>query len=92
MTDPDPSDLELAVRSDLARWKLAGTSLGAAALDLAKAIAADDLRPAARAMLHAQLNKNLSDLRKLAPPEVVEDEVDEVKRQRERRRDAAGMA
>jgi hypothetical protein len=90
--DDEISDLESAVRADLIRWQLAGTSLGAAALDLARRLGVEDLRPAAAAMLHAQLNKHLGDLRKLAPPEVLNDEVDELATAREQRRKAAGMA
>lgn len=86
------SDLESAVRADLARWGLAGTSLAAAALDVVERLSAEDLRPAAAAMLHQRLDGYLADLRKLAPPEVTHDVIDEVAQQREERRKAAGMA
>lgn len=86
------SDLESAVRADLARWKLTNTSLAAAALDVVERLGAEDLRPAAAAMLHQRLDGYLADLRKLAPPAVTHDEVDQVAAQREARRKAAGMA
>lgn len=86
------TDLETAVRADLARWKLTDTSLAAAALDVVGRLGADDLRPAAAAMLHQRLDGYLADLRKLAPPAVTHDEVDDVKEQREKRRRAAGLA
>lgn len=64
------SDLEQAVRTQLAKWGLDGTAEAAAALDIADRLAnTEDLRPAAAAMLHAQLRSQLADLRKLAPPE-----------------------
>lgn len=67
--DHDPSDLERAVRDQLDAWGLAGAPEGAAAQDLAHRLAhTEDLRPAAAAMLHAQLRSLLGDLRKLAPP------------------------
>lgn len=68
-------DLETAVRDQLARWCLDGSAEGAAALDLARRLAAEDLRPAAAAMLHAQLRTQLVDLRKLAPEEDEQDGV-----------------
>lgn len=85
------SELHDAVRADLARWGLSCSALGAQALDLAERLAAEDLRPAAAAMLHAQLNKVLTDLRKLAPPEILSDDVDELAKAREERRRAAGL-
>ena len=67
--DHEPSDLERAVRDQLTAWGLAGTAEGAAVLDIAHRLAhTEDLRPAAAAMLHAQLRTQLVDLRKLAPP------------------------
>lgn len=86
------SDLESAVRADLERWKLADTSLAAATLDVVARLADEKLRPAAAAMLHQRLDGYLADLRKMAPPEVTRDAVDEVAAQREARRKAAGMA
>lgn len=95
MSDLEASEmtrLERAVRADLERWKLIDTSLAAATLDVVGRLGAEDLRPAAAAMLHQRLDGYLADLRKLAPPEVAHDEVDEVAAQREARRKAAGMA
>ena len=67
--DHDLSDLERAVRDQLAGWGLLDTAEGAATMDIAHRLAhTEDLRPAAAAMLHAQLRTQLADLRKLAPP------------------------
>ncbi|HEY9375277.1 hypothetical protein [Streptomyces sp.] len=67
--DHDLSDLERAVRDQLAAWGLLGTAEGAATMDIVHRLAhTEDLRPAAAAMLHAQLRTQLVDLRKLAPP------------------------
>jgi hypothetical protein len=85
-------DLESAVRADLARWKLTDTSLAAAALDVVERLAAEDLRPAAAAMLHQRLDGYLADLRKIAPPAAAHDDVDEVNEQRKKRRRDAGTA
>lgn len=87
------TDLEAAVRAEVgACGPLADSGLGACAIDLAVRLADEDLRPAAAAMLHAQLGARLADLRKLAPPAVTTDEIDEVAAQREARRAAAGLA
>lgn len=80
-----------AVLAQLEAWKLAGTALGASALDIADRLAEDDLRPAAAAMLHGQLRGYLADLAKLAPEEQTSDDVDEVTARREQRRRAAGL-
>jgi hypothetical protein len=70
------SDLETAVRDQLAAWKLSGSPEGAAVQDIAHRLAhTEDLRPAAAAMLHAQLRSLLVDLRKLAPPVEADDGV-----------------
>lgn len=67
--DHDLSDLERAVRDQLTGWGLLDTAEGAATMDIAQRLArTEDLRPAAAAMLHAQLRTQLVDLRKLAPP------------------------
>lgn len=68
-----------ALEDQLNRWDLDGSPEGAAALDLAERLAAADLRPAAAAMLHAQLGARLADLRKLAPIEVPVDEIEDLK-------------
>lgn len=74
--DDHRSALERAVRDQLDRWGLAATAEGAAAQDIAARLAhTEDLRPAAAAMLHAQLRGLLVDLRRLAPPEEADDEV-----------------
>lgn len=88
---PEPTRLERAVTADLTRWKLADTSLAAAALDVVDRLKTCKSEASA-AMLHQRLDGYLADLRKLAPPEVARDEVDEVAAQREARRKAAGMA
>lgn len=92
MSDDELGRLEAAVRADLDRWGMTDTSLAAAALDVVDRLGAEDLRPAAAAMLHQRLDGYLADLRKLAPPEVAHDDIDEVNEQREKRRRAAGMA
>lgn len=89
---PEATKLENAVRADITRWGLTDTSLAAAALDVVTRLADPELRPAAAAMLHQRLDGYLADLRKLAPPAVTHDEVDDVKEQREKRRRAAGLA
>ncbi|MFD0902343.1 hypothetical protein [Actinomadura sediminis] len=72
----DTPALERAVRAQLAKWGLEGSAEGAAALDIADRLAnTEGLRPAAAAMLHAQLRTLLADLRKLAPPEEADDGV-----------------
>jgi hypothetical protein len=72
----DRSDLERAVTDQLGAWGLSGTPEGQAAVDLAWRLAhTEDLRPAAAAMLHAQLRALLVDLRKLAPPAETADAV-----------------
>lgn len=74
--DHSSSDLERAVRDQLTAWDLLDAPEGRAALDIADRLAhTEDLRPAAAAMLHAQLRALLADLRKLAPPVEVDDEV-----------------
>ena len=95
MGDLDPSErpsLGDAVRADLDRWGLAGTSLAAATLDIVDRLTDPELKPAAAALLHQRLDTYLAHLRKLAPPEVTSDVIDEVARQREERRKAVGMA
>lgn len=86
------SDLETTIRERLESWNLLGEPEAAAVLDLATRLSAEELRPAAAAMLHAQLGARLSDLRKLAPAEMVEDDVDDIQQQRDKRLRAAGMA
>lgn len=77
--DHPRSDLERSVRDQLAVWGLDGTAEGAAALDIAHRLAnTEELRPAAAAMLHAQLRSQLVDLRKLAPPAEADDRVAEL--------------
>jgi hypothetical protein len=87
------TELERKVRAEVGSYgPLADSGLGACAIDLAVRLADEDLRPAAAAMLHAQLGARLADLRKLAPPAVTTDEIDEVAAQRQARRAAAGLA
>ncbi len=74
-------DLVDALSSRLAAWGLAAEPEAAAALDLAERLASEDLRPAAAAMLHAQLGARLSDLRKLAPEAETQDDIDDLRAQ-----------
>jgi hypothetical protein len=64
------------LEQQLTAWGLTASPEGAAALDIAERLAeTEDLRPAAAAMLHAQLRALMVDLRKLAPPESAADDV-----------------
>jgi hypothetical protein len=85
------ADLATAIQARLEKWGLLDEPEAAAALDLAQRLDEEDLRPAAAAMLHAQLGARVSDLRKLAPIEAIDDEIDELAAQREQRRKAAGL-
>jgi hypothetical protein len=86
------SDLETTIRERLESWNLLNEPEAAAVLDLAARLSVEELRPAAAAMLHAQLGSRLADLRKLAPTEVVADDIDDIQQQREKRLRAAGMS
>lgn len=77
-----------AVAADLARWGLEGTALGAAALDLARALDDPGVKPTPRSMLHAQLRMTLESLAKLAPEEDEGDVLDELAKRRDERRSA----
>jgi hypothetical protein len=82
--DHEPSDLERAVRDQLTAWHLLDSPEGRAVLDIAHRLAhTEDLRPAAAAMLHAQLRALVADLRKLAPPVEAADEVADLRAQYE---------
>ncbi len=83
-------DLESAVRADLEAWGLLDTSLAAAALDVVERLGADDLRPAAAAMLHQRLDGYLVQLRAMAPAEVSQDGVDDLAAGRAARKLAVG--
>ncbi len=85
------SDLQMAIHARLEKWGLLAEPEAAAALDLAQRLDEEDLRPAAAAMLHAQLGARVSDLRKLAPIESATDDIDDIQQQREKRLRAAGM-
>lgn len=64
--------------------------MAASALDLAGRLSVSDIRPAAAAMLHAQLRATLAELGKVAKPEATEvDPVDELRARREDRRRGA---
>ncbi|MCW2767916.1 MAG: hypothetical protein JWO11_3875 [Nocardioides sp.] len=93
MTEGDGTEMPLvaAVRADLKRWAIpAESAMAASALDLAERLSADDIRPAAAAMLHAQLRATLAELGKVAVPEERPgDPVDELNAQREKRRKGA---
>lgn len=77
MDEPSPeiSPLRQSVRDQLTEWGLQRSPEGAQALDIAGRLEAEDLRPAAAAMLHAQLRAIVADLRKLAPEKPAEDDV-----------------
>lgn len=83
--------LVTAVRGDLERWQIpADSALAASALDLARRLSETGVRPAAAAMLHAQLRATLADLAKLAVPvPEAADPVDELRARREDRRKGA---
>lgn len=93
MTNQDDGDNQLleAVRADLRRWAIpADSAMAASALDLAERLGAVDIRPAAAAMLHAQLRATLAELAKVASPEEKPgDPVDQISAQREKRRQGA---
>lgn len=93
MTERDMGRLELSVTTDLERWggEVQGTALAASALDLARRLDAEDVRPAAASMLHAQLRATLLDLGKLAPAAPMQDGVSDLAAERAARRKAAGM-
>jgi hypothetical protein len=88
--DHTPSDLVARVRAQLAEWGLEESAEAAAALDIARRLTAPNLAASPAALLHAQLRSQLVDLRKLAPPAVVNDEVSDLRAEREKRRKAAG--
>lgn len=73
--DGDLSALEEALRDQLAAWRLADSPEGRQALDIAARLAVGELRPAAAAMLHAQLRALMADLRALAPDEAPADDI-----------------
>lgn len=84
--DQEPGFVETGVLRDLAEMgALAESGLAATALNLARRLDAADVRPAAASMLAAQLRATLLDLRKLAPPAVEEDGVDELRARRAQR-------
>ncbi|WP_405149454.1 hypothetical protein OG589_14585 [Sphaerisporangium sp. NBC_01403] len=91
MTDDTETSLVAAVRADLNRWSIpADSAMAASALDLAERLGVDDIRPAAAAMLHAQLRATLGELAKVATlEEKAGDPVDEINAQREKRRRGA---
>lgn len=74
-------DLGRTVAAQLERWGLADAPEAAAALDIAARLAEDELRPAAAAMLHAQLRGYMAALRELAPLEVPEDGVSDLQQE-----------
>jgi hypothetical protein len=85
------SRLEAQLLATLDRWKLADDPLAAGALDIVERLKEPKLRPAAAAMLHAQLRPYLADLQKLAPEEAEADEINEIEERREKRRGGAGL-
>lgn len=86
-------ELKRAVQEEIDSYgPLAASALAAAAIDLAERLSENGLRPAAAALLHAQLRACLTELRALAPPPQIEDGIDEVAAQREERLKAAGLA
>jgi hypothetical protein len=93
VTDRDDAErgLVAAVRADLKRWAIpAESAMAASALDLAERLGATGVRPAAAAMLHAQLRATLAELAKVAKPaDKKKDTVDELRKRREDRRKGA---
>lgn len=91
VTDSTESPLVAAVHADLTRWSIpADSAMAASALDLAVRLDAEGIRPAAAAMLHAQLRATLGELAKVAQlEERAGDPVDEINAQREKRRKGA---
>ena len=87
-TDRDESPIVTAVLADLDRWGLTYTALAASALDMARILDDPATNPTPRSMLHAQLRMTLTELAKLAPPEAVNDGIDELSEQRDKRRGA----
>lgn len=82
--DAEPGRVETAVRKDLGEMPddLRESGLAAAALDLAIRLDVPGVRPAAAAMLSAQLRATLLELAKLAPPRAKEDDLDELRARR----------
>ena len=75
----DHSKLETSLRGQLDTWDLVDSPEGRQALDIAHRLhATEDLRPAAAAMLHAQLRALMTDLRGLAPDEAPSDGVSDL--------------
>lgn len=89
--EPATRRLEAAVRADLERWELAGSSLAEATLDIVRRLANPRLSDSAAALLHQRLDTYLSHLRKLAPAEVAEDDITDLKDELAERRRAAGL-
>ena len=87
-TDRDESLIVTAVLADLDRWGLTHTALAASALDMARILDDPATNPTPRSMLHAQLRMTLTELAKLAPPEAVNDGIDELSKKRDERRGA----
>lgn len=83
--------LERDLQAQLILWGLADTALGRSALDIARRLDVPGVRPAAAAMLHAQLRGYLVELAKDAPADAVEDALDELQARRAQRRKAAGI-
>lgn len=86
-----PDSVEDAVLADLRRWgpKVAGTGLAALALNGARQLDDPDLSPTPRSMILAQVRETLVKLAALAA-EVAEpdtDEIDQINRDHEQRRD-----
>ena len=88
ITVSDTSPMVAAVTADLERWGLAKTALAASALDLARVLDDPATNPTPRSMLHAQLRATLTELAKIAPPEVTSDGIDEIAKKRDERRGA----
>lgn len=79
-----PGRIETAVQRDLDQMPehLQGSGLAATALDLAARLDAPGVRPAAAAMVSAQLRATLLELAKLSPPVPQEDGLDELRARR----------
>lgn len=85
-----PTPLQDALRRDLAAWgpKVAGSSLAAAALNLALTLDDPKVNATPRSMLHAQYRATMLELMKLAPEEATNDGIDELGAKRNERRGA----
>lgn len=81
-------EIEAKVLAQLQEWGLADTALGVTTLDLARRLDVPGVRPAAAAMLHAQLRPALLALVEMAPEADADDKISELTKRRNERRGA----